>query len=228
MNPETDVSRILHSHYERTFAKYGPTPQGVDWGPDPADHLLRMDRMLAILEQGHTQGGLPSLLDVGCGYGGLADLISDKGLHVDYCGIDMCAAMIEVASKRHVNAKWIVGDIMSLDLDMRFDYVVCNGVLTQKLDVSLRVMDEFLRRLVARIFRQCRVGVAFNVMTTHVNYMMPNLYYKNPAELIAWCMTELTTRIRVDHAYPLYEYTLYLYKEDAPGLSYGSHRGSTP
>jgi hypothetical protein len=83
-------------------------------------------------------------------------------------------------------------------------------------------MDVFLRCLVAKMFGQCRIGIAFNVMTTHVNFMAPNLYYRNPSELLAWCMTELTTKIKMDHAYPLFEYTLYLYKENAVGIASGS------
>ena len=52
-------------------------------------------------------------------------------------------------------------------------------------------------------------------MTTHVNYQADNLYYRNPAELLAWCMSELTPRVRLDHAYPLWEYTLYLHRDGA-------------
>jgi hypothetical protein len=50
-------------------------------------------------------------------------------------------------------------------------------------------------------------------MTTKVNYFSNNLYYKNPAELLSWCITEITPYIRIDHAYPLYEYTVYLYRD---------------
>jgi hypothetical protein len=73
-------------------------------------------------------------------------------------------------------------------------------------------MDAFAARLIRALFRACRVGCAFNVMTTKVNFFAPNLYYRNPAEMLAWCMSELTPHVRLDHAYPLYEFTVYLFK----------------
>lgn len=228
INSVEDISRKLGEHYAQKFAEYGATPEGVDWGPDPADHRLRLDRMLAVLELGHCQGGIeePSLLDVGCGYGSLLDLVQERGLTLDYCGIDMCASMIEESKSRHGNSEWLVGDVLSLEGCRRFDYVVCNGILTQKLGASIKAMDQYMQAIVTRMFDLCRIGVAFNVMTTHVNFMAPNLYYRNPVELFGWCMSALTPRVRIDHAYPMFEYTVYLYREDAPGLHYGAHRNT--
>lgn len=228
MNSIEDISHLLGDHYARKFAEHGATPEGVDWGSHPADHLLRLDRMLAVLELGYQTGAKPSLLDVGCGYGSLLDLVKERGLSLGYCGIDMCASMIDTAKTRHADSEWLVGDMLAMEGTRRFDYVVCNGVLTQKLGASIRDMDQFLLALVTRMFDLCRIGIAFNVMTTHVNFMAPNLYYRNPVELLGWCMSALTPRVRLDHAYPMYEYTVSLYREDAPGLTYGAHRSRKP
>lgn len=218
------ITQLLADHYGRKFAEHGACPEGVDWGPNPEDHILRLDRMLAVTDLGLQPGIRQSILDVGCGYGSLLDLLYERGLEISYSGIDVCAPMIDVARARHTDRSWLVGDVMDLEGERRFDYVVCNGVLTQKLGAKIRDMDHFLKEVVSKMFEQCRVGVAFNVMTTHVNYMVPNLYYRNPVELLAWCMSELTSRVRLDHAYPMFEYTVYLYREDAYGLTYGAHR----
>ncbi len=223
-----NISSLLKDHYAKKFSVHGATPEGVDWGTNPADHLLRLDRMLAVLEVGEVAETKPSLLDVGCGYGSLLDRAKLRGISMEYSGVDVCTSMINTAQTRHPDAEWIAGDVLNIDKGHRFDYVVCNGVLTQKLNASIRDMDQFLLDLVSRMFDICRIGVAFNVMTTHVNFMVPNLYYRNPVELMGWCMTALTSRIRLDHAYPMYEYTMYLYREDAPGLTYGTHREKRP
>lgn len=218
-----DISRMLGRHYGQKFAEYGDTPLGVDWGADHADHLLRLERMLAVTDIGRTDI-TQSILDVGCGYGSLYELCQSRSLDFSYSGIDICEEMIASAREKYVDAEWLVGDILNIEGSRKFDYVVCNGILTQKLEASIREMDEYLKHLVTRMFELCRVGVAFNVMTTYVNFTAPNLYYRNPAELLAWCMSQLTPRVRLDHAYPLYEYAVYLYREDAPGVAYGSHR----
>jgi hypothetical protein len=60
-------------------------------------------------------------------------------------------------------------------------------------------------------------------MTSYVNYQASNLYYRNPAELLAWCMSQLTSKVRLDHAYPLYEYTVYLYRDSVLSGLRNSH-----
>ncbi len=219
------ISAELRAHYSDTFARHGTTGEGVDWGSDPSDHLIRLDRMIAVTDFGSQT--TPSILDVGCGYGSLLDRIKEKGLKLDFTGIDIASSMIHSARDRHPDAQWVEGDILDVPQTRKYDYVVCNGILTQKLSASQQEMDAYLRELVTQMFAISRIGVAFNVMTTHVNYQVSNLYYRNPAELLAWCMSQLTSRVRLDHAYPLYEYTLYLYHADAPGLTYGSHRSVT-
>jgi SAM-dependent methyltransferase len=223
MSSAEEISILLGDHYGRKFAEHGATPEGVDWGPNPEDHRLRLDRMLAVLELGDLDAK-PSLLDVGCGYGSLLDLIQERNLSLSYTGIDVCSPMIGVAKSKHADAEWLVGDVLNDHVGSCFDYVVCNGVLTQKLGASIRDMDHFLQAIVTRMFDLCRIGIAFNVMTTHVNFVAPNLYYRNPVELLGWCMSALTPRVRLDHAYPMFEYTIYLYREDASGLIYGAHR----
>jgi hypothetical protein len=52
MKSAEEITNLLGRHYSRKFAEHGATPEGVDWGPNPADHLLRLDRMLSVLELG--------------------------------------------------------------------------------------------------------------------------------------------------------------------------------
>lgn len=204
------VSKGLRDHYEKTFRQYGATSKGVDWGENEEHQLLRYRKMLAVIQQEQTE--TPTVLDAGCGYGGLLAYAGKNGMALQYTGIDVAESMILWAREAFPKAAFIAGDIFEVGITKRFDYVVCNGILTQKLDVPGLVMDEFAGRLIHRLFELCEKGIAFNVMTTKVNYFSNNLYYRNPAELLAWCMTEITPRVKLDHAYPLYEYTVYLYR----------------
>lgn len=218
-----EISLALGRHYALTFERHGTNSEGVDWGSDPSDHLLRLDQMLHLMSRG-SMGRKPSLLDVGCGFGSLLDRAKERAIALDYTGIDLCEPMIEAARIRHPEACWSVEDILDTPSERRYDYVVCNGVLTQKLDATIRSMDEFLKALVRKMFAICDIGIAFNVMTSHVNFMAPNLYYKSPVELLAWCMSEMTSKVALDHAYPLYEFTVYLYREEHEAMGYGAHR----
>ncbi|HYY41183.1 MAG TPA: class I SAM-dependent methyltransferase, partial [Pyrinomonadaceae bacterium] len=179
------VSKALQQHYAAKFSLHGPSSEGVDWGADESKLLLRYDKMLHVVNHAgaHQQ---PSLLDVGCGYGGLQRYAAGKNIALDYTGIDVAANMIEWARANLPAGNFIHGDILAYDFDRKFDYVVCNGILTQKLEIAGLQMDQFAAQLIRQMFSLCRVGVAFNVMTTKVNYYANNLYYRNPAELFAW------------------------------------------
>jgi SAM-dependent methyltransferase len=205
-----EVSKSLKKHYEETFRQFGPTSKGVGWGENEERQYLRYEKMLAVIERGLNEA--PTLLDVGCGYGGLFDYANKNGIPINYTGIDVGENMVSWARETFPKAMWIVGDILEAKIARSFDYVVCNGILTQKLDVPGLVMDEFANRLIHRIFDMCDKGIAFNVMTTKVNFFSNNLYYRNPAELFSWCISEISPLIRLDHAYPFFEYTVYLYR----------------
>jgi SAM-dependent methyltransferase len=217
----SDVTQRLQAHYRATFRAHGATPQGVDWGPRVEAARLRQDAMLAVTD-GCPPGG--TLLDVGCGYGALADRIDECSMELDYTGIDVVGEMTSEGRRRHPHRRFLDGDFLAAVPAESYDYVVCNGILTQKLDASILEMNAHARKLVSAMFAACRRGCAFNVMTTHVNYQADNLYYRNPVELLAWCMTELTPHVRLDHAYPLYEFTIYLYRggvRSGPGHRHG-------
>lgn len=205
------ITESLRRHYAEKFSAHGPTSQGVDWGSDESRMLLRFDKMLAVAETPLDRAR--SLLDVGCGYGGLLKYLQALKIDVDYSGIDVAENMVRWASENLKAGAFYCGDILDYKFDREFDYVVCSGVLTQKLDTPAADMDRFAAKLIRRMFDLCRRGMAFNVMTTKVNYFANNLYYRNPAEMLSWCISEITRHVRIDHAYPLYEYTVYLYRE---------------
>lgn len=204
------ISKALGQHYAGKFSQHGASSEGVDWGPDETKMLLRYEQMLKVADWRDTSK--PSLLDVGCGFGGLNSYAASKNIDLDYTGIDVAGNMIEWATANASSGTFIHGDILDHQFNRAFDYVVCNGILTQKLEATGLEMDQFAAKLIRQMFSLCTIGVAFNVMTTKVNYFSNNLYYRNPAELMSWCLSEITPHLKLDHSYPLYEYTLYLYR----------------
>ena len=122
--------------------------------------------------------------------------------------------MIVEAKKRYPKGDFLCGDIFEAKDIGTFDYLLCNGIMTQKLDASIPQMDKFVRSLIRRMFDLCSEGIAFNMMSSRVNFMVDNLFYRSPAEMLSWCMAEITPNVALDHAYPLYEFMMYLYKND--------------
>ncbi len=194
-------------HYMELIKKYGLTPQGVDWGEKCSAEQLnfRYQNMLNVITNYHGLKQVrPSLLDVGCGYCGLREYAEQKNIAIDYYGIDL----YEIEKKDYV----FTADFLEYEFDRNFDFVVCNGVLTTKFDVSIRVYDKYVIKFIDKMFQMANAGIAFNIMKSQVDFMVERLYYKSPLDILGYCMS-LTDKFVIDAAYPLYEYTMYLYKD---------------
>ena len=216
-----DITRALKEHYARTFELYGATAKGVDWR-DEEELTVRYDKMLAVMQKDFYILPLqPSILDVGCGWGGLLRRANELKLSLIYNGIDVVENMIDYGQKEFPDANFIHGDIFDLKGESNYDFVVCNAILTQKLSVTIPAMESYAKRLVCKMFEQCRHGISFNMMSTRVNFMVDNLYYQNPSELLTWILTEISPRVRLDHGYSslvngqgkFYDFTVYIYKD---------------
>ena len=197
--------------YAAKFDTHGPTPEGVYWGPEQDRFDLRFEKMLALIPE--ADRSTASLLDVGCGFGGLLSFARAKGYHPDYTGVDLTQNMIAWCREHLTDAEFVQQNILEKPALGSFDYVVGNGILALKLDMLRREMDAYAKDIVRAMFGYCKKGIAFNCMTDRVNYYSDELYYRNPLDLLGWCQNELSPFVKLDHAYPLHEYTIYVYRE---------------
>ena len=206
----------MKSHYTKTYSQHGNTTKGVDWGINSIQAENRQKKMLDVADLSINGNQFFSILDVGCGYGALADLIDEKELKAKYTGLDIVPEMVTNAKKRHPDKSFLETDFLASN-PSRQDYLVCNGVLTQKLAVTKLEMDQYAKTIIKKMFKLCNIGIAFNIMNTNVNFQNNNLYYHSPIEMASWCISELSPKIKLDCAYdPWFEYTVYVFRTDQP------------
>ncbi|MDQ7081389.1 MAG: class I SAM-dependent methyltransferase [Paracoccaceae bacterium] len=207
----TDLPKKMKALYTSKFEEHGPTPEGVYWGPERDRFHLRFEKMLALIPDFARKDA--SILDVGCGFAGLLEYARKQGCQLNYTGIDLAKNMVDFSTKTYPDARFHQGNILDRPEIGKFDYVVGNGILALKLDMLRREMDAYAHSIIRAMFSYCRKGIAFNTMTDRVNFHADNLYYRNPQDLLTWCMNELSPYVKLDHAYPLHEYTIYVYRE---------------
>ena len=183
------ITKKMKDHHFEIFEKFGANVQGVDWGKamDEDKLELRYSKMLELISRGNEMNNNPSILDVGC------------------------ENMIDYALKNNENGTFICGDIFEYEPNKNYDFLICNGILTQKLDTNIRKMDEHAIKLINKMWDLSNIGIVFNLMKSQVDFMVDHLYYKSPLEVMGYCMT-LTDKFIIDSSYPLYEYSVYLYK----------------
>jgi len=214
------ITQLLKDYHRKVFSEHGATAKGVDWN-DEFEVLLRYDKMLKVVEMDFYDGpDKPSLLDVGCGWGGMEKRALDLVMPVDITGIDVVEEMILHARREFPGFTFETADVFAMEETEAYDFVVCNAILTQKHDVSIPEMERFAKHLIAKMFSLCRYGIAFNMMSTRVNYTVGNLFYQNPLELFTWLLNEISPRVILDHGYSslasgrgkYYDFTVYVYK----------------
>lgn len=202
----------LVRHYNSCLEQYGATPRGADW-PNGADLAVRFEVMLTALD---AAGAQPSVLDLGCGPGLLLDYLSAMRRldAVSYRGIDLSRAMIESARERWPDHEFECRDIIETPLaDQSVDVVIINGVLTERLGLSVQKITALAQALVAAAFRTARVGIAFNVMNAHVDWQREDLFHWPFDPVAAFLRSKITPHYAFRADYGLYEYACFAWRQ---------------
>jgi len=155
------------------------------------------------------------ILDFGCGNGLLLDFLRERNMNCEYYGWDISKRMIEVAKKRHPEAKFKVCNIIREELsayDKFFDYVLVSGLFYIKVDAEPEVHEAWIKNILLKLWPLCREGVAVNFLTEYVDWKEKNLYYCPIGDIMPFCVKNLSRWLVIRHDYPLYEFTIYAYK----------------
>jgi SAM-dependent methyltransferase len=200
---------------ETLFLAHGDSHCGLSY-PKPDGFYDRYRVYFDVVRFGPRIDGDVEILDVGCGTARLLDYI--KGVsktNVRYRGVDMSEHMIAAARNKHPETEFVVGDPFYLEhlWSTPFDYAVFGGLFTQRSYTTDAAMTGYMLRLLRLAFSHCRVGVAFNVMSKHVDWERDDLFHV-PFDRMADLVQENLSRCYVFRGdYGLYEYTTYVYRE---------------
>jgi SAM-dependent methyltransferase len=204
--------RSIADHYAACLERHGDNHLGVDW-PNEEDARTRQRVMLELIRPG--PGTEPRrLLDFGCGAAHLLEYIrAEQRTDIDYAGLDISEPFVELSQAKFPDARFWCMDVLTDDVLAlpRFDYAVMNGVFTEKLELSYDEMFDFMSRTVTRVFSLVEVGIAFNVMSKHVDWERDDLFHVPFDEVAAFLIANVTRNIVLRADYGLYEYTVYAY-----------------
>lgn len=207
----------LVAHYERCLAQFGDTHRGVDW-PNPQDVRTRYQVMLELMPAA-LRGRHVSLLDFGCGAAHLCEYLDERGWSwIDYAGLDLSPQFVALARHKFPERRFYQGDLLAAVEPAlpHFDYIVLNGVLTEKRELSFDEMWDYTRALLVAVFAKARAGIAFNVMSKQVDWERADLFHLSFDTLAEFLQRELSRHFVLRKDYGLYEYTAYVYHEPAP------------
>ena len=210
-----DSYKTIIAHYERCLQEHGTGPRAVDW-KDEHGATTRYDVMLDLLR---TETEPVTLLDFGCGLGDLKHHIDARGLdHVHYVGLDVSPAYAEAARAALPGTTIHCMDVLQDDSALPdYDYIVMNGIFTRRQDLGHADMLAYLERLGSAVFAHARRGLAFNVMSAHVDWKSEDLFHPEVSELAGVVARAMSRHMVLRDDYGLYECTCYVYRDPAAG-----------
>lgn len=211
MNPTGKKSyKSIVAHYEDCLEKFGDTHLGVDW-PDRDDAETRYRVMLEVIRSTSER---TSLLDFGCGASHLYEyILRNKLEYVEYSGLDLSERFIQLSKSKFPEVNYYCLDILDEGGDIPdFDYIVMNGIFTEKLKLSFDEMYAYFIRIIGRVFSKAKVGIAFNVMSSHVDWEREDLFHLPMDKLADFLVREVSRDFVIRNDYKLYEYTTYVYR----------------
>lgn len=208
MKPPSFLAAV-EAYYTARVREHGDTARGVDWASE-SSQALRFEKLLEIC-RGETAF---SLLDYGCGYAALLDVVGGRGGEVRYTGYDLSEEMVARARRRQGGSPGSV--FTTADEALRpHDYVVASGVFNVKLETEEGSWRQYVLDTLDRFHALSTRGFAFDLLSLYSDpeKRRPNLYYADPLALFDHCKRRYSPRVALLHDYPLWEFTLLVRKE---------------
>jgi SAM-dependent methyltransferase len=210
----SEILAGLKEHATESLATYGPTAKGVGQ-KDERSHQLRFDKLAQVIDQPTSEEGITAN-DWGCGYGALfryLDALPSVPIR-RYYGYDISEEMLAAAqASPNPRAEYILSPVVT----QMADYSFVAGTFNFKMESSDELWQGYIEETLLQIASKTRRGLAFNLLSTYVDWKQEDLFYGDPFYFFDFCKRNISRYVSLLHDYPLYEWTILVRKEEAMG-----------
>lgn len=190
--------------YDKFLAEGDEDHQKVGWGSAESQRK-RFDVLSAV---GDLNGC--SVLDVGCGIGGLYQYLSGVYSDVTYTGVDINQGMLNMAASRYPGLNFICADILTEDSfleNARFDYVFLSGAL----NLSNESQERLINDTMAKMFLIANKAIALNFLSVFADFYKPGEYYSDPEKILGAALN-ISGKVVLRHDYMPHDFSVYIYR----------------
>lgn len=196
-----EAKNALIESYRKSFKEYGDSPMATQNSPE--GQIMRYDELAKLADLNDA-----TVLDLGCGLGDFYPYLKARFPRLKYSGIDIVPEMVAHAAKRHPEVSFACRDILREGVGAEFDYILVCGVFNN----GVPDCTTFLKEMIRAAFAHCRHGLAFNFVSTRVNFLSEGMSYHDPVEVLTFCLDELTRKVQLHHHYGKCDVSVFLYK----------------
>ena len=197
--------------YTHNLAEHGVASRSVGW-PDESSQRLRFDKLALILDAADRHQPI-SVSDLGCGYGAMFRYLDERNRPPigRYVGYDISEPMLS-AARQHCDDVRVVLVHGSDPVEMT-DYAFVSGTFNVRMGASNETWERHVHETLRALAATVRKGLAFNLLTSYVDWRKDDLFYADPGRFFHFCRSELSRYVTLVHDYPLYEWTILVHKK---------------
>lgn len=195
----------IKKHYQDLFKEYGDSPQATQY----SDLITQELRYKYLTEIGELNG--KAILDFGCGTAQLATYLKNSDIEFDYIGVDIVPEFLDHSQKKFPEFRF--GSYEDFK-DIKVDYIFISGVFNNLIADN----RSFYKETIKDLFKNARLGLAFNMISKYVDYYDLGLFYEYPEYVFKFAKEEVTPLVLLRNDYlikdntPPFDFTVYLYR----------------
>lgn len=192
--------------YNTRFDEFGVSIKSTGWGSIESQRLRFQVLFRGINPKGKT------ILDVGCGLGGLLPFLQEAtNGDFTYIGIDVADKLVYAAAELHGgrNRKFLVGDVFSAAsaYPLSPDISVLSGALTY----NAPGIERYALDTMEKMYEISKEAACLNFLSSYVDYELEKNKHYSPESVFEEAK-KISKRVNLYHDYPLYEFTVQLFK----------------
>jgi len=201
-----DLSRI-EKLYSDNFSNYGYDARSVGWG-NKEKQYLRFSKLMQLLK---NEKEIFSINELGCGYGEFLKFAENHKLVISrYYGYDISKEMLEGFKKYITGQNYEL--FHSSIIQTPADFTIASGIFNVKFNAVDSEWEDHIKNTLQNMFDMCTVGMAFNLLTSYVDFKNEDLYYADPTVYFDYCKKKFSRKVNLIHDYDLFEWTIHVFK----------------
>lgn len=214
------ISKTQIDYYEKQFLKYGYSSEAVG-SENPITKKLRYEKLSSMFLEVNNF----SIHDIGHGLGHYYQYLKETfpGKKFSYSGSEVCPQFTSFCQERYPECSFYLRDLSEKAFPEKYDYIVFGGTFYHIENNREEDWKYFIESIIKNAFVSSTKAVAFNFITEYCDYFQPGLFYCKVDYITDYIVKNLSRFFTIDHAYPLYEYTLTVYHQDPIKQRYSEH-----
>jgi SAM-dependent methyltransferase len=196
----------IENYYRALFKEFGDSHETVRYSSKES----QLKRYNTLIKIGDLSGC--TVLDFGCGVGHFLEFLTSRHQSIEkYTGLEIVPEMLTFARNKFPNANFFPPTELK---SLSYDYGFVSGTFNDKMKNNRR----FWQNTIVELFLKSKRGIAFNMMSTYVDFQNKNLFYENPEYVFKFVKNNLTPYVTLRHDYETkkhtipFEFVIYAYK----------------